>query len=299
MYSPVPEVDESATNTTAVSKSKEENVNHNSRETALKALTITVWISGICFAVFATGHYVRHAWMDEWELWDLSDLHLYRPAQPFANMLMVTHLIGGSLLMLLGPIQLIPSIRRWYLSFHRWTGRIYVTTALVTALAVSTFVVLYRTSRNDVYEDVGNVVLGISMMICATQSYRHVRNGRIEQHKWWSYRLYALVLAALLYRLYVVVYFALILFTPWTGSRFIFESLFFLFFLPNLMLVQLYRQVPHTTRLSKVLYSASLYIAATIFIGFTTGLLIFYNWWPSLKGQDVGQASNIEHAYEN
>ena len=302
MYSPVPDIDDETWTDTAsaeeaaVGKSLAKQQRHQQSHWPVKILTGTIWISGACFAMFALGHYVRRAIRGDWELWDLSDLHLYRPEQPLANVLMTTHMLGGSWLMLAGPIQLIPSIRRNYLSFHRWTGRVYIVASLVTATSIIFFVLLYRTSRRDIYEDVGNVLLGCAMLVCAVQSYRHVRAKQVEQHKWWSYRLFALVLAALLYRLYIVAYFVVVLFTPWQGSRWVFESLFFLFFIPNLVMVEIYRRSPD----SRLFFQSPWLLGSvTLFVGVLTVLNIVYNWWPSIQGVDIGQASNMEHAYDD
>jgi uncharacterized membrane protein len=45
----------------------------------------------------------------------------------FNNQLwVVMHLVGGTLALLLGPVQFWPFIRNRYLSFHRFTGKIYM-----------------------------------------------------------------------------------------------------------------------------------------------------------------------------
>ena len=308
MYSPIPNVEDTTLLDTATTTKTTPIANVAGRQSLaqtttttttwhVKILTLTLWVSGLLFAAFASGHYVRRAVLGEWELWDLSDRHLYRPGQFAANLFMTTHMVGGSWLMILGPFQLISSIRRRYLTYHRIMGRSYIVASLLTATCIMFFVVLYRTSRQDIYEDVGNLLLAIAMITCAVQSYRHVRfTKQLEQHKWWSYRLFALVLAALLYRLYVVAYFAVVLFTPWTGSRWVFESLFFLFFLPNLIVVEMYMRYGNKTR--RILENPWLLGTGTLFVAFFTVLNVVYDWLPSVREVDVGQASNIEHAYE-
>ena len=104
---------------------------------ALRILTGTTWISMLVFGLFASGHYVRRALNGTWSSpsigWDLSDPNLYRPNSPRGNLLMVIHLIFGTILMVLGPIQLIPSVRRNYLNLHRLMGRLYIVSTITAA----------------------------------------------------------------------------------------------------------------------------------------------------------------------
>ena len=327
MYTPVPDVEDRRpplTSTTIAAPDDDKTTPQVWRtcaqRRAMTVLTAAVWISGLCFGTFAAGHYIRRAATGQWELWDLSDRGLYRPDQScWANRLMVTHMAGGVVLMTVGPWQPVPWVRRQYLNVHRNVGRLYIWAALVTSVSVTTFVLFFRTSRKDIWEDMGNVLLGILMMTCAVHSYRNVRKGNIEQHKWWSYRLYALVWAAVWYRLVIVVYFAFVLFTPWHGSRWIFESIFFAFFLPNLGVVQLYKQNPPITKYrhndddnagstnppppswlaTHLLYQPSLLVACTVGVTILTGLNIVYDWGPSLLGRDEGQGANLDKAYDH
>jgi hypothetical protein len=319
MYAPIPDVclEEEATTEESTRAAAQVNVPRQKATTqsrrALTVLTGTAWIAMLCFGFFASGHYVRRAWRGEWHLWDLSDRHLYRGAeQPVANGLMVAHMAAGSLLMLAGPVQLLPFMRRHYLWLHRWIGRVYLVAAVTAASLATLFVLLYRTSRFDIYEDVGNVMFGVAMLTCAGQSYRHVKfTKNIEAHQWWSYRLFAVVLGTVLYRLYVTVYFGLILFTPYQGTRWIFEATFFCFVLPNLLVVQVYRNLARSTTEAsieegvtttetsrgKFWYSSTLFWACTAFLATTTTAIMLGNWAPSVWGLDVGQADAIEAAY--
>lgn len=307
---------------------------------ALRVLTAVVWFSMVCFGLFAALHYVRRAFLTKtWDtMWDLTDLHLYRPTKPAANYMMATHLAAGSLLMMAGPIQLIPYMRKHFLEAHRWTGRLYVIAALVVSGCATTWVICYRTSRRDIYEDVGNVLFGVAMFVSAVQSYRHVKfTKNIEAHKWWSYRLFAVVWATVLFRLYMGVYLVTVLILPaYTGTAWIYESIYFTFCLPNLFVLYIYQKmgppkedtakdakqentkviVTDATSLTKntttstpssfvfgndslrnMMHSASLFWACTVFVSLTTLLMLVFDWVPSILGIDIGQADGVEHPF--
>ncbi len=149
------------------------------------------------------------------------------------------HFIAGVVLMTAGPIQLIPSFRRKFLDGHRFIGRIYIAAALVASICATLFVFIYGTLRGDRYEDSGKVLFGALVYSCACQSYWHAAiTKRIGEHKLWSWRLFSLVFGALLYRLYMTVYFAFVMYTSWEGNDSLYESLYFLFYVPNLVVVE-------------------------------------------------------------
>ena len=50
------------------------------------------------------------------------------------NFALATHLISAVIIILAGTLQLIPQIRNRFPVFHRWTGRLYILTALPLAL---------------------------------------------------------------------------------------------------------------------------------------------------------------------
>ena len=253
--------------------------------------TCTVWISSCLFAIFTAGHYIRQALARNIEAWESTDPGLYRPGRPVANYaLMLLHFIAGTILMVAGPIQLIPSLRRRFISVHRVVGRVYIAAALIASICATTFAILYGTSRGDHYEDAGNILFGTLVLVCAYQSYKHAAiTKKIESHKLWSWRLYSLVLGALLYRLYVVVYFAFLLFTPWSGCDALYESLYFLFYLPNLAVVEiLWRKQQDESASPHALAFCIIFLASISLAAFIS------SWMPAILGKDSIQGQALD-----
>lgn len=265
----------------------------------LRLLTAVVWTSGLLFAGFTLFHYVKRAIIGEISTaWDSSDPGLYRKHHPAANATMLLHFLGGIVLMVLGPIQLIPAIRRNYIDLHRITGRIYIVAALVAAIGATAFVVFYGTSRGDRWEDAGNIGFGSLVILCACQSYRHVKyTHNIPLHKLWSWRLFAVVLGALLYRLYVVVYFAFVLFTPWQGNAFLYNALYFLFYLPNLLVVEVIWRRHQQQEQRKTVLETSLLLLCIVYVTVTTLAIFTLSWLPAIRGQT--QTSQSEALLRN
>lgn len=252
-------------------------------------LIIATWIASVLFGLYAAVHYIWPAIVnDNWEVWDSTDPGLYRRGCTMPNILMVIHLTGGVYLMFAGPIQLIPSIRNRNINLHRWVGRFYILAAVTASAFALSFCLTYSNGRDNPHENAGNVILGISAFTCAIQSYRYIKKNNIEEHKIWSYRLYAVVLGALLYRLYVAIYWGLVLYTPLPFSTALNNSIFYLMALPNLAIVELIR--------NKKLYpiqNLNLMKICTVFITVASALIFFFNWLPAMIGMDTADESSM------
>ena len=256
----------------------------------LKTLTTSVvWISSWFFAIFTAGHYIRHALQGEIREWETTDPGLYRPKHSIANGLMLFHFFAGVILMIAGPVQLIPSFRQNFLDIHRLIGRMYIFAALMASLCATIFVLMYGTSRGDHYEDSGNILFGLLVFLCACQSYRHVAfTKKMAFHKLWSWRLYSLVLGALLYRLYATVYFAFLLYTPWQGNDAMYESMYFLFYLPNLVVVEILWRMQQQQPQNAI--KVGLFSFCTIFLVTTSLAIFFFSWLPAIQGKSSVQS---------
>ncbi len=255
----------------------------------LSLLVSVTWCASILFGLFAAVHYVYPAIVkNRWECWNTTDPGLYRFGCVLPNHLMVTHMIGGIYMMFAGPVQLIRSIRKRYIQLHRWVGRFYIVAALVASGFALSFCITYSNGRDDPNENVANVILGTSVFVSAIQSYRYVKEGDINQHKIWSYRLYACVLGAVLYRLYQTVNGGLVIFTPLTLKKRVNDVFLYIMVLPNLVVVELiWRKKFHPKEHLTLLTSCA------IFIGTAASLIFSLFWFPAMIGSRFTGASSF------
>lgn len=107
------------------------------------------------------------------------------------------HVTGGSIALLSGPIQFLPFIRRKYINFHRWTGRIYLLGILLGALSA------FNLSVNSVVGwmfGTALFVLAIVWVTTTTMAVICIRRREIEAHKVWMTRSYIVTFAFLIFR---------------------------------------------------------------------------------------------------
>lgn len=247
------------------------------------------WLSFLLFGAFAVCQYVVPYFFGSAQMsWEETDKGLYRPHHFWSNRLLVIHWVGGVFLMIAGPTQLIPTLRQRYPKLHRWTGRIYIVAALCAAVAATGYTLIFRTSRYDIHEDVGNVVFGICMAVCAVQTFRYRR--KVEAHRKWATRLFVTVAAAVFVRLLFGIYFGLVLYTPWQGNLTLYEGIYYSFCLPPLLLLELYWKMNDS---QKSTAKAALFYFSICW-GVVTALLAGSSWIPAIFGTSQIQGGLLD-----
>lgn len=115
--------------------------------------------------------------------------------------MIVLHVAGAMLAILIGPFQFLEGIRKGrLLKLHRWLGRVYLISVLVGGLAGLYMATL---AYGGVVAQLGFAVLGILWLFSGLMAYVHIRNKRLELHRAWMTRNYALTFAGVTLRLWL------------------------------------------------------------------------------------------------
>jgi hypothetical protein len=116
------------------------------------------------------------------------------------SMGIMSHIIGAMLTVLIGPFLFLPGLRRKrWLNIHRWLGRIYLLGVLIGGVAG-----LYMSSLayGGAIAQLGFAFIGLLWLFTGFKAYQHIRNKRIEEHREWMMRNYAMTFAAVTLRLW-------------------------------------------------------------------------------------------------
>lgn len=125
-----------------------------------------------------------------------ASFYFREPANPgFAEFPAITtlHVILGGVYLLLAPFQFMPRIRRRWMTYHRWMGRLLVGLGAVVGITALFMAVVIPYSGWSERIIVGPFAILYSVAI--VNGYRHVRAKRIEQHRDWMIRAFSLGLA--------------------------------------------------------------------------------------------------------
>ena len=162
-------------------------------------LAATVWLSASLFGLYILVFYALAVVTDDMARWNRT-LPMYEPASDLGNASIGLHFAGGGVILVLGSIQFVQGIRHRWPSVHRWTGRVYVLASIAAGIGGLVFIGVHGTIGGTVM-DVGFALYGVLMLLAAAQTARHALARRLEVHRAWAVRLYALALGSWLYRM--------------------------------------------------------------------------------------------------
>ena len=113
------------------------------------------------------------------------------------------HILAGTVFMLLGPLQFIPSIRRYWPKIHRVTGRVFLVCGLIAA-ATGLGVEFTFPLRGGYAKRAAMVLFALAMLVALVLAWRAAVRRRIDLHRAWVVRAYAIGLALSTTRLYFI-----------------------------------------------------------------------------------------------
>jgi hypothetical protein len=119
----------------------------------------------------------------------------YRRFWPYHGWLMM-HIAGGSLALLLGPLQLWSGLRRRYMTLHRWTGRLYLAGVAIGATGATYmgFVTKYQAFG------ISLVAMAFAWASASAMAYVAIRKRQVAAHKEWVIRSYVVTYGFVTYR---------------------------------------------------------------------------------------------------
>jgi len=152
---------------------------------------LAVWLGWLF--VIAAGGYFYAVTLSRYVHFDAEHYRHYWPAKWW----LVAHLGGGSLALLLGPLQFSSFLRRRYAIAHRWIGRIYLLGILIGSLA-AIYMGLY-VSPNKAF-GVALLYLAFAWLTTSSMAYLAALRRQFAAHREWMIRSYVVTFAFVLYR---------------------------------------------------------------------------------------------------
>lgn len=253
-----------------------------------RVLVALVWVSSALFGLYVAFFYAGAIGAGTPEEWNAVLPRLYEPQTLAATIGMGTHFPAGGILLLLGPIQLVSRVRNAAPIVHRWIGTLYVAAALLAGLGGCLYILMKGTT-GGVSTSLGFGLYGLLMIIAAAETWRHARArllpGRLEKHRAWAIRLFALAIGSWLFRME---YGFWLLATGGIGHEGGFTGPFdvvmaFFFYIPNLVVAELFipaRRHPGHPALQAV--SAAVLLTAAGFVALATSYFVAHYWWPGI-----------------
>jgi hypothetical protein len=143
------------------------------------------------FAYYVAALYGGSALRGDWTAWHKRMAHGEGPPM-LGNIAMAVHLSLAVVILLGGPLQLIPWLRRVAPRFHHWNGRVYVVALFVATLA-ALYMVWFRGTAGDFPQHIGVSLDALLIMIFAVLAVRHAIARDFKTHRRWALRLFMVV----------------------------------------------------------------------------------------------------------
>jgi hypothetical protein len=203
------------------------------------ALSFTALASALLFGLYILAFYASAAAQGDLARWNALLPRLYEPGTPLATAGIGLHFAAGGMVLVLGGLQLVAALRTRAPAVHRWVGRVYVSAALLAGLGGLVFIAAKGTVGGWPM-DLGFSLYGVLTVLAAAQTWRHAWARRLDAHRAWALRLFALAIGSWLFRMEYGFWKVL---ADGAGHTRDFRGPFdvvmaFFFFIPNLLVVE-------------------------------------------------------------
>ena len=188
---------------------------HLQKYRPLRASTIFRWTAVSWFVFFFLGQwffatyiflrYWQSAFLGQFERWNMAVPDLYIKGAPFRSSIFGLHVALAAIISLLGPLQIIPALRRYAPAFHRISGRIYVYFAF--AISLDGLVLIWRPSPIGTKLD--HLIVSINALIilfCAIFTIRTAIKRDIRAHNRWAVHLLLAMSGVWLFRVFLMLW---------------------------------------------------------------------------------------------
>ena len=144
------------------------------------------------FVLFILGFYAVPTFTGNFEAWDKNTFmtHGYVAGDTAGNIAFAVHVMMAAVITASGTVQLIPWIRTHAISFHRFSGRVFIFVAFVISLAG---LFLNATRGEGAFAHIPITINAVLLMFCAGQTIGFARAGDIDTHRRWALRTYMLM----------------------------------------------------------------------------------------------------------
>ncbi len=159
--------------------------------------TVTLWfaiatVGQWLFGFYILAFYGRSTFAGDFEKWNAVLPHGYVAGNWPGNLLVGIHVLLAAILVLGGPLQLVPQVRERFRTFHRWLGRTYVVTAIVVSMA-GLIMLWTRGTVGDRTQHISISIQAIYIIAFAILSIYYAKTRQFAKHRAWTLRLFLVV----------------------------------------------------------------------------------------------------------
>ena len=165
---------------------------HILADNLLKKSAVTWFIIAIIgqwlFAYYVLVFYGSSTVRGDLDDWNEVLPHGYVPGDPIGNLVVGIHLLMAAIIMLGGPLQFIPQIRKYAKTFHRWNGRVYLINGMIAG--ISGFIMVWtRGAAGGFANHIAISINAFLIILFAIIAWRFALLKQFKVHGQWAFRL--------------------------------------------------------------------------------------------------------------
>ena len=124
----------------------------------------------------------------------------YVPGDAAGNAALMLHVLIAVFIMSAGALQLIPAVRRRWPALHRWTGRGYMLSVILSSFA-GLYLVLTRGESSRLAQHIAISLNAVIIIVCAVLAWRAARSRDFTAHRRWALRTFLAASGVFFFRL--------------------------------------------------------------------------------------------------
>lgn len=157
----------------------------------LGQLVFALYITVVYGGAFVTGDTAR---------WNHVMPRGYVAGDPVGNAALMTHVLIAVLIMTAGALQILPAVRRRLPMLHRWVGRGYMLSVLLSSV-MGLYLVWERGAAQRLSQHIAISLNAIIIVVCAVLAWRAARTRDFTAHRRWALRTYLAANGVFFFRL--------------------------------------------------------------------------------------------------
>jgi Predicted membrane protein (DUF2306) len=143
------------------------------------------------FACYVVAFYDVPTVQGNFEAWKRNKMvpHGYVAGDVMGNLQFAGHVLLAGVMTLGGTLQLIPALRARVPLLHRWTGRMYIVTAIALSLG-GLYMVWISGRRNHLTGGVAISLDAVLIIVCGVMAWRYAMARDFAAHRRWALRTF-------------------------------------------------------------------------------------------------------------
>jgi uncharacterized membrane protein len=160
-------------------------------ESSARLWFVTALVGQWIFLYYMAAFYDAATMRGDFAAWSKNPnlLKGYVPGDTLGNLAFAAHVLLAAIVTFGGAVQLIPQIRKRFISVHRWNGRLFLVTAIAAAIS-GLAMIWIRGSRQNLTSGLAASIDALLIIAFAIEAWRTARVRNIIDHRRWALRTY-------------------------------------------------------------------------------------------------------------